>query len=141
LVDLFFLLGFFLETVLNLVWLGVSVALLLVCGGQVMHAGKDRSRGMAAVAMVCLICLLFPVISMTDDLNSGSLVLLEPSKIKKILLLAHPLGLILTGLELRAPSEWQVSFTGNNPLQERRPSRDFIAFQLSRRPPPASCQI
>jgi hypothetical protein len=130
-----------LETALNLVWLGVSVALLLIGGVQVMRAGKDRSRGMAAVAMVCLICLLFPVISMTDDLNSGSLVLLEPNKVKKILSFTHLVGMILPWLNLRPSSELQVSFMGRNPLEECLPSQEFLAFQLSRRPPPASSQI
>jgi hypothetical protein len=125
-----------LEIALNLVWLGVSVALLIICGIHVARAGKDRSRGMAAVALVCLICFLFPVISMTDDLNSSGPALLEPSKLKRILLYAPAIVTLLSWIALQMPQEngWAV-------LERQRdaglPLQEILTFSLSRRPPPA----
>jgi hypothetical protein len=125
-----------LEIALNLVWLGVSVALLIICGIHVARAGEDRSRGMAAVALVCLICFLFPVISMTDDLNSTGPALLEPSKLKKILPYAPALVTLLPWIAVQMPQEnrWAI-------LERQRdaglPLQEIIPFSLSRRPPPA----
>jgi hypothetical protein len=124
-----------LEIALNLVWLGVSVALLIICGIHVARAGEDRSRGMAAVALVCLVCFLFPVISMTDDLNSSGPALLEPSKLKKILPYAPALVTLLPWIALQMPQEncWAA-------LERQRdaglPLQEILTFSLSRRPPP-----
>ena len=127
-----------LETALNLVWLSVSAALMLFGSIQVMRAGKDRSRGMTAVAMVCLICLLFPVISMTDDLYSGSLTLPEPNKIKRFLSVMPLAALVLPWMTLQRPSESAepVSRRGEDP--NHIPVQDLLCFQLSRRPPPSN---
>lgn len=125
------------ETALNFVWLGVSLALLVIGSVQVLHAGEDRSRGMAAVAMVCLICLLFPVISMTDDLNSGSLALLEPNKVKRILSPAHLVSIALPLIVPQLLLESRTPFSRLWEIEIFHHPQELAAFHLSRRPPPA----
>lgn len=123
------------ETLLNLVWLGVSATLLLICGTHVARARQIRSRTMAAIALVCLICLLFPVISMTDDLNSGNLAFLEPNKAKKMLSSVHLAAMVLPWLSLQAPMQANWMALCRHP--DARPRQlDLVCFSLSRRPPP-----
>jgi hypothetical protein len=59
------------ETALNLVWLGVTLAVLGLW--RFRWAGSRRKPGhdvrLEAVAMICILALLFPVISLTDDLH------------------------------------------------------------------------
>jgi hypothetical protein len=59
------------ETFLNLVWLSVTVAALWLWRFRwaVSRQNPKRSTRMEAVAMVCALALLFPVISLTDDLH------------------------------------------------------------------------
>lgn len=123
------------EIVLNLVWLSISAALLIACGARVARASDDRTRLMAAIALVCLICLLFPVISMTDDLNSSGPALVEPSKLKKLVASAHVVLTLLPWPALQAPQENRWAALDRMP-DVRRPSQEIFAFNLSRRPPP-----
>lgn len=124
------------EITLNLVWLAVSVALLVVCGTHVVQAGEDRSRGMAAVALVCLVCFLFPVISMTDDLNSAGPALLEPSKLKKLLPSTQAILTLLPWLMLQKPQE--IKWAAPDRRRDvQLPLQEVLTFSLSRRPPPA----
>jgi hypothetical protein len=59
------------ETFLNLVWLAVALAATVLW--QFRWARSQRhscySRRMEMAAMVCFLALLFPVISLTDDLH------------------------------------------------------------------------
>jgi hypothetical protein len=59
------------ETILNLVWLAVTLAALGLW--RFRWTGARRNPGhnvrLEAVAMVCILALLFPVISLTDDLH------------------------------------------------------------------------
>jgi hypothetical protein len=125
-----------LEVTLNLVWLGVSLVLLVVSGMHLARSGADRSRGMAAVAVVCLICFLFPVISITDDLSSAAPALLEPSKLKKLMPSTQAILTLLPWLMLQKPQEikWAVP---DRQQDVRLPSQHILTFSLSRRPPPA----
>lgn len=59
------------ETILNLVWLAVTLAALGLW--RFRWKGARRKPGhdvrLEAVAMICVLALLFPVISLTDDLH------------------------------------------------------------------------
>lgn len=59
------------ETTLNLVWLAVTV--IAICVWRFRWIGSRQvprhSTKTEAVAMVCVLALLFPVISLTDDLH------------------------------------------------------------------------
>jgi hypothetical protein len=59
------------ETFLNLVWLVITVAALWLWRFRwtVSRQDPEHSPRMQAVAMVCFLALLFPVISLTDDLH------------------------------------------------------------------------
>jgi hypothetical protein len=59
------------ETILNLVWLAVTVAAIWLWRFRwtVSRRNPRHSTRMEAVAMVCALALLFPVISLTDDLH------------------------------------------------------------------------
>jgi hypothetical protein len=59
------------ETFLNLVWLAVTVAGIWLWRFRwiVSRRNPRHSTRMEAVAMVCVLALLFPVISLTDDLH------------------------------------------------------------------------
>jgi len=59
------------ETILNLVWLAVTVAAIWLwrCRWATSRRNPTHSTTMEAVAMVCVLALLFPVISLTDDLH------------------------------------------------------------------------
>lgn len=59
------------ETILNLVWLGVTLAALWMWRFRWAASRRDSHRNMRqeAIAIVCLLALLFPVISLTDDLH------------------------------------------------------------------------
>src|SRR5215472_9909155 len=75
----------FVELILNLVWLGISLAALTVGCVKVADTQQGWRRGATVVALLCLICLLFPVISATDDLNNAGPAMLETSKLKRLL--------------------------------------------------------
>lgn len=59
------------ETILNLVWLAVTLAALWVWRFRwtVSRRTERRDKWHEAVAIVCVLALLFPVISLTDDLH------------------------------------------------------------------------
>ena len=59
------------ETILNLVWVAVTVAAIWLWRFRwtVSRQNPRHSTRMEAVAMVCVLALLFPVISLTDDLH------------------------------------------------------------------------
>jgi len=107
-----------LETLLNLVCTSVSLGLLSVCGIHLLRCGADRRRLAAAVALVCLICLLFPVISATDDINSASPALVETNKLKRFAA-CMPVALILLAWPaLQPPSQngWRtIALTSDLP--------------------------
>jgi ABC-type uncharacterized transport system permease subunit len=59
------------ETILNLVWLAVTLAAIWLWRFRwtVSRRNPRHNKRMEAVAMVCALALLFPVISLTDDLH------------------------------------------------------------------------
>jgi hypothetical protein len=125
-----------LETLLNLVWTSVSVGLLVVCVIHMLRGGVARRRAAAAVALLCLVCLLFPVISATDDINAASPALAETNKLKRFAAWMPALLALLTWPALQVPvaTHWAGVVPASNflPLVS-----DAFAFKLSRRPPPS----
>jgi hypothetical protein len=59
------------ETILNLVWLAVTLAVLGLWRFRwsVSRGNRRHSPKLEAVAILCFIALVFPVISLTDDLH------------------------------------------------------------------------
>ena len=64
------------ELLLNLVWLLVALASAAKFAVWSLSAGRSR-RFVVAVATVCVLALLFPIISITDDLHMKKAVVEE----------------------------------------------------------------
>lgn len=62
-----------LELVLNIMWAVLSAAMLGMFIREASRRRLQRKDLLVAVAVVAIICFLFPVISITDDLNSAPL--------------------------------------------------------------------
>jgi hypothetical protein len=59
------------ETILNLIWLAITLAAIWLWRFRwiASRSNSRRDARLEAVAMVCILALLFPVISLTDDLH------------------------------------------------------------------------
>jgi purine-cytosine permease-like protein len=122
------------ELALNIAWLAVAAVLLLLCGARALSFTERRKRITALVALACLIWLLFPVISITDDLNASQSVYegttTKKSKFNEIATaLLTAIGLITF--------EPQVAWREINLHADSSDiQQEFFTFDLLRRPPP-----
>jgi hypothetical protein len=119
-----------LELTLNLVWLILSASLIIAWRRQKI---TGNNRAVSAIALVCLMAFLFPVVSITDDLNSGAL-LAETAKQKRLLFaeLAALVTAAFLALSAALFNERYALPTSNRP----RALQPFV-IHLKRRPPPA----
>jgi hypothetical protein len=124
------------EFALNLLWAGMSLALLF-------GIRQRRFRGctgefVRVVAALSLIFVLFPIISITDDLNSAPAVLETRSGSEIAPQTQHSSGtagaLVLFLSAFAAPVEAGRQYAGSIPA-ESAPHR-LLTFTQSRRPPP-----
>jgi hypothetical protein len=122
------------ELILNLVWVGLSLAILTAGCLQVARTQQGWRRGATVVALLCLICLLFPVISATDDLNNAGPAMLETGKLKRLMPSLQMAVALLPWLIVLPPLEekW-LALSQPAPLL---PLQEFFSFELHRRPPP-----
>jgi hypothetical protein len=134
------------ELTLNLVWAGIAATLLLFWAGNSSGRSLGRSSeprlaradarrtATALIALLCVICILFPIISMTDDLNASPA---EPETAKsKLALLPH---------FLTSSGSWTLVYDPNTSVFQHEveaqedfapPAHAFLSFLLTRRPPP-----
>jgi hypothetical protein len=123
-----------LELILNIVW-AVIAAMLLLCWSRpcLTRAGARRS-GIALLALLCVICILFPVVSMTDDLNASPA---DPETVKSKLALLPPF-LMNSGSWMLVYDPSASAFRHGIESQEDfgPPAHVFLSFFLTRRPPP-----
>ena len=115
-------------------WLALSAA---VFGFFWLRHSEQRSQRRCAamvMALVCVACLLFPVVSMTDDLNSSP-ALPEATKIKNLLALQLVIGLLSFVQLYTAPALLCMGSAFEQ--THKRAQQQFLSFDLSRRPPPA----
>lgn len=93
------------ELILNLVWLLTTAGIFAAFGVWTAHQPKgataaSRHRFQIGLALVCVAALLFPIISMTDDLATTVVALEEWSAVRRAALLAfafiHDLSLVGT---------------------------------------------
>jgi hypothetical protein len=97
------------ETILNLVWLAVTVAAIWLWRYRWAASRRNptHSTRMEAAAMVCFLALLFPVISLTDDLHPETVAVDAASGKRNACLIAAsaPLARAAT---LRPGSHWSL---------------------------------
>ena len=133
------------ELTLNLVWAGIAATLLLL-----FRAGRSSGRSLeprpahadmrrtatALLALLCVICILFPIVSMTDDLNASPA---EPETAKSTLALL-PHFLMTSGSWTLVYDPHAFVFHHEVEAQEAfaPPAHAFLSFLLTRRPPPAA---
>ena len=125
------------ELALNIAWLILSALLVLFCSiwGRPAFNSKGQ-RIIVAVALACLIAfLLFPVISMTDDLTSGA-VAADTTNYKHWFPTAQLGALLATGLLIAFSAQNSAWADGSILADPGVPSPEAFSFHLSRRPPP-----
>jgi hypothetical protein len=125
-----------LELALNFVWLILSALLIVFCTIWGRPACNSRGqRIVVAVALACLIAfLLFPVISMTDDLTSGAVVA-DTANYKHWFPTAE-LWVLAAGLLIAFAAQSRTWADGSILAETPLPCRGAFSFSLSRRPPP-----
>src|ERR1700739_4748939 len=108
------------ETLLNLVWLAVTVAAIWLWRFHwtVSRRNPRHSTRMEAVSMVCILALLFPVISLTDDLHPEIVAVDAASGKRNACLIAasapHVRATTLSSGKHLAVGMFSRSFTGRN---------------------------
>lgn len=122
------------ELILNIVWAGIAATLLLFWLKPCLTRAGARKSGIALLALLCVICILFPVVSMTDDLNASPA---EPETVKSQLAMVTPF-LLTSGLWMLVYDPNASVFHHEVEAQEAfaPPAHAFLSFFLTRRPPP-----
>jgi hypothetical protein len=122
------------ELALNLLWAGIAATLLGLWTAPGFAHKKKRGAGIALLALLCVICVLFPIVSMTDDLSASPA---DPETLKsKLGLQPHfPAG---SGIWMLVYDPHQTAFRHEVDLQSDSgpTAHSFIPFLLTRRPPP-----
>jgi hypothetical protein len=121
-----------LEFTLNFVWALIAGTLLVIYSKSEGVSGRDRR--FAFIAFLCVICALFPVISITDDLSNASL-MAEGSQARKWLAASNSMDAVLG-----VPAEHAVTLSTMPgkimKLEAGRQSDEFSSRHASRRAPP-----
>lgn len=117
-----------------MIWLGVSCALLVLGIPLIRNQGVARTQLIGAMALVCVLCLLFPIISMTDDLHNAPAVV-ENKKLKKMVVAAHALAALISSFPVQAPRP--VAVAARDRENPGLSVATMFTLDLNRRPPPA----
>ena len=122
------------ELALNLVWAALAVALLVFWSAKASSFESRRRSALALLALVCVICIMFPVISMTDDLSASPA---EPEN-RKSLLAVHADFLLVSGPWILVYDPNETCFCHQVEVQPdyRPPLHSYLSFLLTQRPPP-----
>lgn len=130
-----------LEFALNVLWAVVSLVLLL----GITKAGSryQAQRALRGFAILALICVLFPIISITDDLNSAPAMVetrQSPEFASQNQHSSGPAGTLPALLAVQALTsvpQQQESISATTTIL----LHDVFAFNQSRRPPPSLVQV
>lgn len=125
------------ELALNLVWLVLASGLLLHWGAHALSFSEKHRVAAAAIALTCVICLLFPVISITDDLNSGAAVFEARTLIKKWCVSLDVAGALLTAVTAVSSVRLAAWRDVNLHADVFHQLHELYASNLGRRPPPS----
>ena len=123
------------ELALNLGWLVISIAAFLFFVGRFRTKNETQSLVIACVALACVVCLLFPVVSMTDDLNSSP-AMPEATKFKRPFssnqVVIHQFSFVTCPLA----QTWAVLALAFD-QEQKQAQLELLSFDLHMRPPPA----
>jgi len=123
------------ELALNLGWFVISIAAFVFFVRRFRAKNETQSFVIACIALACAVCLLFPVVSMTDDLNSSP-AMPEATKFKRLLssdqVVIHQFSFVTCPQE----QAWAVLALALDQKQEPA-QQELLAFDLHMRPPPA----
>jgi hypothetical protein len=133
------------ELVLNLVWIvlaGLMLCLWLRFGPQSGPDGRNHGRKMQFVALALLVLILFPVISVTDDLQAAQNPAETESSVRRNQAVASPHSTFPSVAALPLPLLAELSFG----FSRFAPSRNLPAPMIDRpaldpiqnRPPPTA---
>lgn len=122
------------ELTLNLLWAGIAATLLLFWAAPRLAHVDARRSATALLALLCVICILFPIVSMTDDLSASPA---EPETLKsKLAVLPH--FLVESGAWMLVYDPHESAFRHEVDVQPDfgPPVHSYLSFLLTRRPPP-----
>jgi len=122
------------ELALNLVWAALACALLVFWFAKASSFESRKHSALALLALVCVICIMFPVISMTDDLSTSPA---EPENRQS--LLAVQADFLLVGgpwILVYDPNESCFCHQVEMQPDYRPPVHSYLSFLLTQRPPP-----
>lgn len=133
------------ELLLNLCWLAISGLALFTCyldrlAAELVFAGSSADAA-GLLVVICMLALLFPVISISDDL-SQTLSLAEGSRLQDVLKAPELRGIyclaaiLPTTLQLASQSQTVMSTIGSKPAFVLHDI--FWAPAIDNRPPPHS---
>jgi hypothetical protein len=126
-----------LELALNITWLVLSAALVLLTSVRKSPLfAPNRHRVAVAIALVCLIAFLFPIISITDDLNSAAMVA-ETPKSKRWAPAAELFAIVASGFIAAFSAQSSTWADGSILCETAGAPQELFSFHCSRRPPPA----
>jgi len=131
-----------LELALNVVWAAISVALLYLAWRPWVCVAKAQRRYAGGVlAALCLICVLFPAISLSDDLHATPAIL-EASRSKTSIQDndpgAHLTLVAVVPMAVQIPAFAMIWATLSVPAALSTFFDSRFQANLFRRPPPAS---
>jgi len=124
------------ELALNLVWAGLAAALVVLWCTRATALNSARRTSIEVLALVCLICILFPVISMSDDLSASPA---EPETQQSTLAVQADFLVVNTapGILVHDPHESWFCHQVETQPDYRSPVHSYLSFLLTRRPPPS----
>ena len=124
------------ELILNIVWAAIAGSLLITWAAPRLVRVDARRSAVALLALLCVICILFPIISMTDDLNASPA---EPETVKSSLAL-QPTFLLTSGTWILVHDPHHAAFRHEVETQPESgpPAHALLSFFQTRRPPPQS---
>jgi len=129
-----------LELALNFAWFAISIAVFVFFGRQLVSKsgtkGGKKNVGLTWIALVCVVCLVFPAVSMTDDLISNP-AMPEATKCKSLFALTQVVIHLFSRVPISQPRGLK-SATLVFEQKQKPPFQECVSFNLSRRPPPPS---
>ena len=122
------------ELFLNIVWAAIAAVLLLFWATPKLARAGVRRSAITLLALLCIICILFPIVSMTDDLNASPA---EPETVKSQLAMI-PSFMVTSGSWTLVHDPQASVFRKEVETQPNfaPPAHTFLSFLLTRRPPP-----